>query len=47
MIHSARHVANFAFYIWKVGTDADGRTDNMYKNSDPYRPWLWVVRVDQ
>ena len=24
-----------------------GRTDNMCKNKDPYRPWLWVGRVDQ
>ena len=25
----------------------DGRTDNMWENNDPYRPWLWVGRVDQ
>ena len=24
-----------------------GRTDNMCENNDPYRPWLWVGRVDQ
>ena len=24
-----------------------GRTDNMCDNNDPYRPWLWVGRVDQ
>ena len=55
MIHSARPtvlpVANIVFALfcfarfWKVGTD--GRTDNMCKNNDPYRPWLWVGRVDQ
>ena len=30
--------------FWKVGTD--GRMD-MCENNDPYRPWLWVGRVDQ
>ena len=24
-----------------------GWTDNMCENNDPYRPWLWVGRVDQ
>ena len=24
-----------------------GRTDNMCEYNDPYRPWLWVGRVDQ
>ena len=25
----------------------DGRTDNMRENNYPYRPGLWVGRVDQ
>ena len=25
----------------------DVRTDNMCENNDPYRPCLWVGRVDQ
>ena len=50
MIHSAKPivtpVANIVsivlfFYISKVGTN------NMWENNDPYRPWLWVGRVDQ
>ena len=55
MIHSARPtvspVANIVFALfcfarfWKVGTD--GRTDDICKNNDPYRPWLWVGREDQ
>ena len=55
MIHSARPIvlpvtkivfALFRFArFWKVGTD--GRTDDMCKNNDPYRPLLWVGRVDQ
>ena len=53
MIHSARAivtpVANIVS-IWKAFEhlkSGDGRTDNMCENNDPYRPWLWVVRVDQ
>ena len=55
MIHLARPtvspVANIVFALfcfarfWEVGTD--GRTDNICKNNDPYRPWLWVGHVDQ
>ena len=25
----------------------DVRTDDICENNDPYRPWLWVGRVDQ
>ena len=57
MIHSARRtaspVANIVFALnslcfarfWKVGMD--GWTEDMCENNDPYRPWLWVGRVDQ
>ena len=53
MIHSARLTVspvaiiaiawNF-FLFWKVETD--GRTDDMCKNNDHYRPWLWVGLVN-
>ena len=53
MIHSARPTlspvakivfASFCFArFWKV---TDGRTD-ICKNNYPYRPWMWVGRVDQ
>ena len=43
MIHSARPtvlpVVNIVFCFV--------RTDNMCENNDPYRPSLWVGRVDQ
>ena len=46
MIHSARPtfstLANIVFFVC-----GDERTDNMYDNNDPYRPWLWIGRVDQ
>ena len=34
---------------WFVLLDFEkwGRTDDMRENNDPYRPWLWVGRVDQ
>ena len=31
--------------FWKAG--ADGRTDDMCKNNDHNRPWLWLGLVDQ
>ena len=52
MIHSARPIVTpeanivfccFVFLDWKSG---DERTD-MCENNDPYRPWLWVGRMDQ
>ena len=30
--------------FWKVGTD---KPENIYKNSDQYRLWLWIGLVDQ
>ena len=39
MFHSAKPK------FWKVGTDV--RTDDMCKNIDYYRSWLWVGLVDQ
>ena len=43
---SSEHRFRFKFVLfWLVGTD--GRTDDMCKNNDPYRPRLWVGRVDQ
>ena len=57
MIHSARPTdppaVNIVFAwnlfcfarFWEVETYL--RTDNMCKNNDHYRPWLWVGRVDQ
>ena len=58
VINSARPtaspVANIVFFvlvckIWKVGMDVRTyrRKDNMCENNYPYRPWLWVGRVDQ
>ena len=53
MIHLARPtlspVANIVFSLCFVLLDFEkwGRTDDMCKNNDPYRPWLWVGRVDQ
>ena len=52
MIHSARSTVassencfHFVFFarFWRT----DGRTDDMWKNNDPYRPWPWVGQVDQ
>ena len=44
-------VANIVFAFVLLGYEKwrrmDGRTDDMCKNYDPYRPWLWVGRVDQ
>ena len=49
MIHSARPivtpVANIVFCCFVFLEN--GRTDNMFQNNDPYRPWLGVGRVDQ
>ena len=56
MIHSARPtvspVANiivFALicFVCEKWGRTDGRTDDMRKNNDHYRPWLWVGLVDQ
>ena len=58
MIHSARPIVMpavtivfccFVFLDLKSGDGVrrDVRTDNMCENNDPYRPWLWVGRVDQ
>ena len=56
MIHSARPTVlscsdyysclNFVLLLenFKSG---DERTENTFENSDHYRPWLWVVLVDQ
>ena len=43
---SSEHCFHFVLFcqILKSGNE---RTDNMYKNNYPYRPWLWVGRVDQ
>ena len=51
MIHSARPtvspVVNIVF-AWKLFCfEKRGRTDDMCKNNDHYRPWLWVGLVDQ
>ena len=52
MIHSARPivtlVANiiFCYFVLVDLKSGDGRTD-MCENNNPYRPWLWVGRVDQ
>ena len=52
-IHSARPtvspVATIIFYLFVLLDlkSGDGRTDNMCKNNDHYRPGLWVGRVDQ
>ena len=56
MFHSARpavsSVANIVF-AWNLlcfeKTDGrkDGRRDDMCKNNDHYRSWLWVGLVDQ
>ena len=52
MIHSARPtvspVANivFAFFVL-LDFEKWRRTDDMSKNNYPYRPRLWVGRVDQ
>ena len=56
MIHSVRPsvaISEYCFLLFcfldlKSGDGRrDGRTDNMCKNNDLYRPWLWVGRVDQ
>ena len=47
---SSEHCFRLKFVLfWKVGTDGrtDGRTDDMCRNNDHYRPWLWVGLVDQ
>ena len=47
---SSEHCFCLKFVLfWKVGTGVQtyGRTNNMCENNDPYRPWLWVGRVDQ
>ena len=53
LIHSARPivtpVANIVFccFVFLDLKSGDGRTDNMCEHNDPYRPWLWIGRVDQ
>ena len=53
MIHSARPivppVASIVFcrFIFLDFKSTYVRTDNMCQNNDPYRPWLWIGRVDQ
>ena len=43
---SREHWFRLKFVLfWKVGKDV--RPDDMFKNNDHYRPWLWVCRVDQ
>ena len=40
-------VANIVFCgFFSRFVRTDGTTDNMCENNDPYRPWLWVGRVD-
>ena len=40
-------VANIVFYclVFLDLKSGDGRTDNMWENNDPYRPWLWVGSI--
>ena len=57
MIHSARPIVTpvtnivfcyFVFLDLKSGNRCTkGRSENMCENNDPYRPWLWVGRMDQ
>ena len=53
MIHSAIPTVSsvaiivFSLEICFVLKSGDGRTDNMCKNNDNYRPLLWVGHVDQ
>ena len=55
MIHSARltvsPVANMVFtwnlFRFEKWGRTDGQSDDMCKNNDHYRPWLWVGLVDQ
>ena len=53
MIHSSRPivtpVANIVFccFVFLDLKSGEGRTNNMCENNYPYRPWLWVGRVDQ
>ena len=53
MIHSGRPtislVENIVFTLFCFARfwSGDVRTDVMCENNDPYRPWLWVDRVDQ
>ena len=43
---SSEHCFRLKFVsLWKVGTG--GRTNDMCKNNDHYRSWLWVGLVDQ
>ena len=51
MIHSARPtglpVVNIVF-AWNLFCfEKWGRTEDMCKNNDQYRPWMWVSLVDQ
>ena len=55
MIHSARPtvppvaitIFNWTFLFCAIlRRRTDVRTDDMYENSDHYRPWLWVSLVD-
>ena len=47
--HIVTPVANIVFccFVFLILKSGDGRTDNMDENNYPYRPWLWVGRVDQ
>ena len=53
MIHSTRPTVSpetiiiFCCFVLLDLKSGDERTDNMCKNSDHYRPGLWVGRVDQ
>ena len=42
------HYSRLKFVLFcEILKSGDGRTDNTCENSDHYRPWLWVVLVDQ
>ena len=47
MIHSARPTVSPVANIVLLDFEKLGRTDDMCENNDPFRPWLWVGRVDQ
>ena len=46
---SSEHCFLFSVFVDLKSGDVRtyGRTDNMCENNYPYRPWLWVGRVDQ
>ena len=45
--HSLASSENCFLLFCFVRCEKWGRTDNMCENNDPYRPWLWIGRVDQ